>query len=569
MRKQTKLVAVLSAAALLAIGASMTSFAANNWVQEGEDWVYLNKDGEREVNVWRRSNDNYYYLNEDGIMARDTLVEDTTVDAIYYVDENGVRLTNVWKSVPNDDDDQVGDIIPDLIYYYFGAAGKAYRADANEKVVKEINGKYYMFDEEGRMLSGWQEANGEYYYLGNENEGWAYTEWAYLEPDNNIVQEDYDDLKWFYFLSNGKAVKDKSRNINGKYYHFNEWGIMDDDWYSVGSTTEPTAASGAMAFASVSGTQASGWVYTGDANLDADVRYDNEDLYWYYLVSIRQNGNVARSIPYNYQVVPGTDTVTSGIVGDSEPTGEVRAKVIKNKTYIFNSNGKMLKGFVAIPKEAIKSDESVVAVNTDGTKILTYNNINNTLGGSVDLGNIRAAEGVSVVRDFAGSKHEYYKEKGRSLVAGLYYFNEAGGSVQGQMMTGRTAIEKDGETSYYYFSKDKTYPGYAYINAIQDGYLYGNDGRCITADDGNNYMVFNVTADIRIMNKAKANTSDGTRAVIEPTTTVTAKDGSTTTVNSRIIVSKTGKVRTSGTVTIDGVKYTVANSVVIDEQVVD
>ena len=51
-----------------------------------------------------------------------------------------------------------------------------------------------MFDEEGRMLSGWQEANGEYYYLGNENEGWAYTEWAYLEPDNNIVQEDYDDL---------------------------------------------------------------------------------------------------------------------------------------------------------------------------------------------------------------------------------------------------------------------------------------------------------------------------------------------------------------------------------------
>ena len=56
MRKQTKLVAVLSAAALLAIGASMTSFAATKgWVQEGEDWIYLDKDGEREANVWRRS----------------------------------------------------------------------------------------------------------------------------------------------------------------------------------------------------------------------------------------------------------------------------------------------------------------------------------------------------------------------------------------------------------------------------------------------------------------------------------------------------------------------------------
>ncbi len=32
MRKQTKVVAVASAAALLAIGASMTSFAATGWV---------------------------------------------------------------------------------------------------------------------------------------------------------------------------------------------------------------------------------------------------------------------------------------------------------------------------------------------------------------------------------------------------------------------------------------------------------------------------------------------------------------------------------------------------------
>ena len=39
MRKQTKLVAVLTAAALVAIGASMTSFAAG-W--EKEDYLYFN-----------------------------------------------------------------------------------------------------------------------------------------------------------------------------------------------------------------------------------------------------------------------------------------------------------------------------------------------------------------------------------------------------------------------------------------------------------------------------------------------------------------------------------------------
>ncbi len=56
MRKQTKLVAVLSAAALFAIGASMTSFAATaHWEQEGEDWVYLDKDGDKVTDTWKKS----------------------------------------------------------------------------------------------------------------------------------------------------------------------------------------------------------------------------------------------------------------------------------------------------------------------------------------------------------------------------------------------------------------------------------------------------------------------------------------------------------------------------------
>ena len=40
MRKQTKLVAVLSASALLAMGASLTAFAATGWTQEDGTWYY-------------------------------------------------------------------------------------------------------------------------------------------------------------------------------------------------------------------------------------------------------------------------------------------------------------------------------------------------------------------------------------------------------------------------------------------------------------------------------------------------------------------------------------------------
>ena len=67
MRKQTKLVAVLSAAALLAIGASMTSFAATpHWDQEDGEWVYLDRNGERVTDEWKKSNGQWYYLDEDG-----------------------------------------------------------------------------------------------------------------------------------------------------------------------------------------------------------------------------------------------------------------------------------------------------------------------------------------------------------------------------------------------------------------------------------------------------------------------------------------------------------------------
>ena len=307
---------------------------------------------------------------------------------------------------------------------------------------------------------------------------------------------------------------------------------MDDDWYNFGAATEPTAASGAMAFASVSGTLSSGWVYTGDADLPEDVRYDNDDMYWYYLVTVREGGKVARSIPYNYQLHNGS--VSDSVVG----TGAARAKVIKNKTYLFNSDGKMFKGFVVIEGSVDK------VYDKDNNEITTYNHINQT----------KNAHGCKVVTNFAGAdrpfaavysetdptKKTYAGIEGRTLLNGLYYFNEASGSVQGQMQTGRTAITKDGETYYYYFSKDSKYPGYAYTNAVQDGYLYGSDGKCIMAEDGNSYMLYTLPTDIYNRNKKNA---DGTPVVLEE--------------GKSVIVSRTGKIKTSGTATIDGVKYTV------------
>ena len=531
MRKQTKLVAVLSAAALLAIGASMTSYAAGGWVAEGDnDWVYLDSDGERVTNEWKRSGDNYYYLDEDGLMAKNALIHDDDADAIYYVNENGTKVMNDWVCIENTEDEQPGDMeeTPSVLYYHFGSSGKADRAsDGTAKKVKNIDGKYYVFDEEGRMLSGWQmvhvDGEEEYYYLGTETEGWAYTGWQKLEPSEKLVGREYDELKWFYFGSNGRAYKDETKYINGKYYTFGEFGVMADDWYDVDA---PQAASGAIAYAATNGTSGTGWVLTGAPDSD-----DNDDeKYWYYLVSVRDGNNIARAVPYNYF---GTYTTKDEngqnieIALEYAGTPAYRAKVIKNRTYIFNAHGQMLTGFVVIDNDG---EQSAVRSTADNDIML-----------------FKGADKPYGRRDEATTGGI----EGRTLVDGLYYFSEDGGSGEGQMQTGRVAVTQEGETSYYYFeknSKDSNY-GKAYTDAIKDGYLYGTDGKCVAAEDGNSYEVYTLTADVDV--------KDGS---------VSNNDTKKVSAGARVVVSRTGKVKKNGSVTIDGIRYTINGYEITDER---
>lgn len=471
MRKQTKLVAVLSAASLLAIGASMTSFA-KGWTEENGEWVYLDSDGERVSQEWKKSGSNYYWLDENGVMATSQIVDDD--DNTYYVNEYGVRAKNQWISVENEDDADVNGEEVDTLWYYFGDNGKAYKAesaDMKKKTCPDSTGsRTYFFDSEGHMISGWVDYEGETYYCGTENEGWAYTGWQYLEPDDDLNSDEYDDQEWFNFKSSGKARKNTTWYSKGRYYTFDVNGIMNSDWYDLKIATVATDENGNNvigtsnttitegAYTSENGSKGTGWVYTEDAA--------ENDSYWYYLVSFKDSKGIVRNVPFN------------SIAGDNE----MRAKVIKGKTYIFNPDGTM----------------------EDGRVILGYNTKSDMKGGAIS----------------------------KALAAGTYYFNENDGSVKGQMVTGKTTVTKDGEDYYYYFDS-KT--GRAITNVVKDGVVYGPDGERIDAEDGNSNAI--VTLDEAVAYSKAAN------GVIPA--------------GSEVIVSSTGKLRTSGTVKVDGVKYKV------------
>ena len=443
MRKQTKLVAVLSAAALFAIGASMTSFAATaHWEQEGEDWVYLDKDGDKVTDTWKKSGSNWFYLDSDGYMAKDTIVVSGSNDDKYYVDANGAKVTNTWVSVDNADDNECSDQEDvSTTWYFFGSDGRAKRADAGKKVFTNIphgenmdKKSTFAFDEDGHMLSGWQDielsTGKEYrYYFGEENEGWAYLGWQYLqkpEYDNFEDVNPFEDEAWFWFGTNGRAAQNATKYINGKYYTFTESGAMNDKWVDgTPGVSKPTVLSATDAHAFYTddiGHRRTGWLYTY-APTD---EYEEGDQDWYYLNN--------KGEAFNDDAKDSKDYGTSAakFLDPASVASDVAAKVIKNKTYLFDGEAKMVTGLRVIDGP----------VNRQG---------------------------------------------GKELVAGTYLFDG-----EGHMLTGKQTYNDEGDEYTFYFRKNGT----AVKNTLVKGSIYNENGVRLEAEDGSKYEAIRLTENI-------------------------------------------------------------------------
>ena len=507
MRKQTKFVAVLSAAALFAIGASMTSFAATaRWEQEGEDWVYVDSDGDKVTDTWKKSGSNWFYLDSDGYMAKDTIVISGSNDDKYYVDANGAKVVNTWVSVDNEGDNECSDQ-EDIttIWYYFGSNGKAKKADAGKKVFTNIpyganneNKGTFAFDEDGHMLSGWQDIDNSdstktyRYYFNGENEGWAALGWQYLEKpeDDNFEDENpFEDEAWFWFGTNGRAARDTTKYINGQYYTFSESGAMNDKWVKgtpgISDSTAAIASNADAFYTEDIGHRRTGWIYAYDPD-DTD---EEGDQHWFYLNNKGEAFNdrgkdtvVDRGENTEYDL--NSDAVK--VYGDQGRSTDVAAKVIKNKTFLFDNQGRMVTG----------------------------------------------------VRELTG---EVAREGGKNLEKGIYYFSTESGSNQGAMQTGKQTIDDEGDEYTYYFKNS----GAAYKNTLVKGAVYGEEGVRLEAEDGSKYEVITV--------KGNITDTDG-KTVLIPA----GKD---------IIVNSNGTVKKSASsIDVDGTKYTVSNYIAVPKK---
>ncbi len=314
MKKTTYCYAVLTASAALALGSAFTAFAAE-WKEIDGSWVYVENNGNYATDTWKEDNGVNYYLGSNGFMVTDTLLN--LNENFYYVRSNGAMLTNSWRQIQNPEW-QGDDLVDEASWYYFGANGRAFTSKEGKAEIYNIGDKKYVFDQYGRMVTGWISETGERVEEDNWQEGIYYADeegdgdivvnaWVYATVTDDDNEDDSNPTYHFYFNSNGKKAISTDKTLGDHKYLFDERGVAVSGWHQ-------------------------------DSDGDWKFYGGGEDCYlhtgWFQAVPHEQMNSDANADGTSYYYYAGSN----GKITESQ------FKTIDGKTYAFNSNGEMITG---------------------------------------------------------------------------------------------------------------------------------------------------------------------------------------------------------------------------------
>ena len=192
--------------------------------------TYYQVDSKPITNTWKWHGGRWYYFGADGKMLKSTVTPDG-----YLVDIEGMLVSPGWNY-------QGGK------WYYAESGGKVFRGDW-----KKIGGVWYAFHNDGVMYS--HEGSGSYFLKDSgamANNEWVfdrnYNSWFYIKPGGTYASREwkgnyylkaggymaqnefiYDpNYKATYYLKeDGAYVNNQWLQINGKWYHFRQYGELD------------------------------------------------------------------------------------------------------------------------------------------------------------------------------------------------------------------------------------------------------------------------------------------------------------------------------------------------------
>ena len=194
----------------------------------------------------------------------------------------------------------------DGIKYYLDGEDEEYPGAMVTDAVKEIDGKYYSFNAEGRLQKGWAFHVEGWYYAdptdGVLQTGWKKlgSVWYYLDGENEeypclMVQNDWKKVKniWYYFDNNGAMVTGWQQ-VDNTWYYLNSDGSMAKGWIKVKN---------AWYYLNNSGVMATGW--------------QKINGYWYYFYKNKDShGGIEGVMAANTKI----DGYTLSASGAMKPT---------------------------------------------------------------------------------------------------------------------------------------------------------------------------------------------------------------------------------------------------------
>jgi hypothetical protein len=254
--------------------------------------------------------------------------------------------------------------------------------------------------------------------------------------DRGDKDDDYD--YWFNFKSNGKRRSDTNKKkISGKYYAFDEAGVMIYEWYQTGDNVTLSDKTTTVS----SATLAENWNYFSSPEDGARVVKG-----WFKVVPPEDDTTFLENDD-TFATSDSDDESERWYYADSDGLVAGKIKKIKGKYYGFwpedgKKAGRMLTGLCALE---MNGEEIVSVVKAD----MDADELDDFMDSKLyTLKNIRA-------KDEEGNRDTVYAEKSdKETGVYLYYFGaDSQKDTDGAMKTGATTISLDGESYSFYFSK--------------------------------------------------------------------------------------------------------------------
>ena len=126
---------------------------------------------------------------------------------------------------------------------------------------KQVDGKWYFYDENGNRATGWKYIDNAWYYLNDSGvmqTGWLNDNgtWYYLNNSGAMQTGWLNDNGTWYYLNDSGVMQTGWLNDNGAWYYLNNSGAMQTGWLNDNSTWYYMYDSGVMA----TNTVIDGWI---------------------------------------------------------------------------------------------------------------------------------------------------------------------------------------------------------------------------------------------------------------------------------------------------------------------